>query len=375
MYNNKLLVLFVFVIAFSACQPLEAAATEDVRISQAVADGIIISPDVLRGAQMAFSTVEVTYGRLRREMNTNVSLHFPRTADLSFERGGGRLTYRGASVLQFVEAGEVLMSVTFDEDALRVEEQQLLLRMSEAQRRHDSERVRRRADIEALRFNLHSDKNEFDLEIHALRLESMEAEYQHIITQFQAQRRDQNRQLEEIREKLQGEDLVAPFDGVVSWVEAVRIGTLVGEYQPMVTIYDHYGFQLRARTSADVMRYGDTLMVTDRNGIPRPARVVSDPLVDSSDRGHQLDFILEAIDPEADADYFFEQGLNAQPVALDIYGLLIPTRAIHTEDQRRYVYIYEDGVIRKRYVQVGFFYMGTSQILDGLEAGQFVVLH
>jgi len=374
LYSNRFIVLTIGLsLILGACQPV--IASEDSLVTQAVQDGLIISPDTLVAAQMAFTTVEASDGRLHRISNNSISLHFPVTADLSFENSGGRLSYRNVNAMQFVEAGDILMSVVFDEDALRVEEQQLLLRMEDADRRHAGERVRRRDDIERFRNEIYPGMNEFDIEIHALRLEGMEAEYQYVIHQFQMLRRDQNRQLLEIRERINGEDIVAPFDAVVSWVNSARLNTVIEDWMNMVTLYDYNSFQLITSGTPDVLRHGDTVLVTDRHGVRHETKVVSDPLANSSMRSHQYHFILEPICPDVAADNFHHSGLNAHPSAVDVKGVMIPSGAVHTEDQRRYVYIYEGGVIRKRYVQTGFFYMGTTQILSGIEPGQLVVLH
>jgi len=373
--DNKCLFVLYLLLFLTACHSVEAAVADDAGVAQAVREGLIISPVVLEDTRMAFTTREAREGRLHRQMNVPVQLHFPNTVDLSFERSGGRLSYRNINTMQFVQAGDVLMSVVFDEEALRVEEQQLHLRMREAERRHNSERTRRRGDIQQFRNQLHEDMTAFDLEIHALRLEGMEAEYQHIIHQFQIQRRDQNRRLEEVQEKLQGEDLVAPFDAVVSWVNIQRINTVIEDWMIMATLYDYNAFQLVARGAPDVLRYGDIATITDRDGNRVEAKVVSDPLADVSVQSYQNTFILTPLDPDITAEFFLQSNPHVAPVTIDVEGILIPSRAIHTEDQRRFVYIYEDGIIRKRYIQAGFFYQDMTQVLDGVEAGQLVVLH
>lgn len=362
-------------LALSACQQLEAATAEDVQIAQAVSDGLIISPDELEAAGLAFTTAEVFHGRLSRHSNVSVSLHFPVSVDLFFERSGGRLSYRNATERQFVEAGDVLFSVVFDVEALQVEEQQLLLRMAEAERRHNSDMLRRRSDIEAMRNRLNPGMDEFDLEIHTLRLEGFEAEYQNAIHQFRLQSREQQRQLHDIRERIEGEDIIAPFDGFIAWANVIRMNTAMDNRVHMVTLYDYNTFQFSGWAARDVFRYGDIVMVSDRNGIPRETKVVSDPLADSVGRSETFEFILQAIDNNLEAQDFAQEYLSANPLAVDVEGVIVPTRAVQAADGRRFVYVYEDGIIRKRYVQVGMVYGHESQILDGIRAGQHVVLH
>jgi multidrug efflux pump subunit AcrA (membrane-fusion protein) len=54
--------------------------------------------------------------------------------------------------------------------------------------------------------------------------------------------------------------------------------------------------------------------------------------------------------------------------------MVLPSAAVYNEDGRRFVYLYEDGIMKKRYVTVGMSSVDSVQILDGLAVGQKVVL-
>jgi hypothetical protein len=53
--------------------------------------------------------------------------------------------------------------------------------------------------------------------------------------------------------------------------------------------------------------------------------------------------------------------------------LTLPSKVIYNEDGKRFVYLYEDGFSKKRYVTLGLSALNTVQILDGLSEGQWVV--
>ncbi|MCL2059331.1 MAG: hypothetical protein FWH01_09800 [Oscillospiraceae bacterium] len=55
--------------------------------------------------------------------------------------------------------------------------------------------------------------------------------------------------------------------------------------------------------------------------------------------------------------------------------LLAPRRAINTESSYRYVNILEDGLSKKRYVLVGLTNIEYAQILDGLQAGDVLIMN
>lgn len=346
------LILLVFL---AACGE---AAAEEVLLAE-----ILLPLDAVEAAGLAFTTEEARHGRITRTSSIPVSPHFPVAVDLSFTLDGGRLSYRNASIGQMVEAGDVLFSISFDEDALRVEEQQLLLRMAEAERRHSNELTRRRAGM------VH--------DITPLRAEELEAEYQNAVWQFERQQRDRLRRLEEIRGKIAGEDIIAPFDAMVGWADVIRLNTLMDNRARMVTLYDYSVFQVTARAAPDIMRFGDVLTINDRNQVPRGLKVVSDPLVANVGRADTFEFILKFLDSDVTiADFQGQEGgVSANPVSIDVEGVIVPTRAVQSGEGRHFVFIYEDGVIRRRYVQVGMVYGHESQILDGVQAGQLLVIH
>ena len=54
--------------------------------------------------------------------------------------------------------------------------------------------------------------------------------------------------------------------------------------------------------------------------------------------------------------------------------LLCPRRAIQRENVYRYVYLLEDGMLKKRYIQIGLASGDHYQVLDGLNEGDIIVL-
>ena len=54
--------------------------------------------------------------------------------------------------------------------------------------------------------------------------------------------------------------------------------------------------------------------------------------------------------------------------------LLVPRRAVSTESSYRFVNILEDGLSKKRYVLIGLTNVEYAQVLDGLEAGDTVII-
>jgi len=360
----------------SACTAVETGSSPS-HLDTVLLEGILMPPDQVEAGAMRFHTVEVVEGRMSHTTNIVVRLHFPVVEELFFEKGGGRLLERLVIPMDFVSKGDVLARVIFDEEVLQLEERELMMRMADAERRHTSDRLWMRADIEQFRLELFaiSDANEAAIEAHSIAIERKEASYRHAIRQFERLRRDQNRQLQYVRDRLQGEELIAPFDAVVAAVNPVMPNTIIYPWMSMITLYDYHSFQLEITAPFSVLRYGDIVTLGSLDGSLRTeARVISDPLA-TGHRSQQFNYVMEVLDESITAEPFMGN-VSAFPTVFDIDGVVIvPSRAIHEENERRFVHIYEDGIIRKRYVQIGFNYHGRSQVLDGLLPGQLVVIH
>jgi multidrug efflux pump subunit AcrA (membrane-fusion protein) len=67
--------------------------------------------------------------------------------------------------------------------------------------------------------------------------------------------------------------------------------------------------------------------------------------------------------------------LRARPeVRLAADAVILHRRAVMTENNQHYVYIYDNGVTGKRFVQTGPSVGDNIQILSGLSPGQLVVM-
>ena len=168
--------------------------------------------------------------------------------------------------------------------------------------------------------------------------------------------------------------IAAPFDGYISYSagknagDAIRAGELLFEIRD-ISIYQ-FAF------SGDYPTFGYNMPVTVLFSeippiegrivsIPSPGRTAS-PSVFYVD-------IYEEI-PEEDR-------LRLQTVIIRITyqsasnTLTIPTMAVKSENRRSYVYIYDQGAIKKRYVSIGLSNSDITQVLEGLDINDQIILN
>jgi len=133
--------------------------------------------------------------------------------------------------------------------------------MADTERRHASDMARKRADLEALRTEIPPGMDIFALEIHSLEQERLEASYSQAIIEFDRQRLEHSRQLERVRRRLAGEEIIAPFDGVVAAVNTAMPNTIISPWMSMITLYDYNRYLLELTEPIGTLRYNDIIMI------------------------------------------------------------------------------------------------------------------
>jgi len=257
--------------------------------------------------------------------------------------------------------------------------EQLFLELTMYEQYFGEEQSKRIAQLDNHKNKIPAGMDETDIEIYELQLEKMEIDFEMFMKNSEKRLAEIQKQFEETVELLSGERIYAPFDGMVRYITNKNFSADVFNGEHLVTLYDTSVYQVIVeRANTDLMRFGDIVEILYGDEFVFNAKVVSDPLVNF--RSPPLDsgvFILQPLNFTEDVSYFDDptRRLTAQYKIVDLDDVvLVPKQAIRTEDQNRYVYIYENGVQKKRYVQTGLEYQGEVQILSGLEIGQEVII-
>lgn len=171
--------------------------------------------------------------------------------------------------------------------------------------------------------------------------------------------------------------LISDRSGIITDVAYLVTGSVVSNNTEVCTIYSPDVFWLRTSTDmANTMRYNQAVEITVTKGAKTySGRIVSSPNVSNNPMGQ---VIIAPNDIPAELASSFSDRMKritilSKRIQLDNV-IIIPTAAVENEDGDRYVYIYEDGIAKKRYVTVGVQDVSNIQIIDGLEVGQSVVV-
>lgn len=180
--------------------------------------------------------------------------------------------------------------------------------------------------------------------------------------------------LEEYRQRYEEKYIIAPFDGKISWTETLKAGDKVTEGHAVIQIYDPSEFCVRiGNPSEGFMKMtvpGTPVTITflkkTHNGT-----VVSTPNGVREAKGNSIYVVFENTPEEVEVG-----SMTVECSALELDNMLMLDKdAIRTDDTADYVMILEDDVVSKRYVVCGPENDEVVCILDGVTAGQQVVLN
>jgi len=372
--------LFAFVvgIGLGACSAVQTTNS----VSNAVAEGIIApfqSEDLVHDLNLDLE--EVRRGDLERIIDLPVFASFNVTRSLVFEQSGG--LYSGplaGPVGTQVQAGDLLGEQSFEmTEAMEIARYRLVFQIEQFETQYENERRDRMHEIREARTALSNAEANYR-DMMRLQLRRLELQLDQFLHEVQLRRTNFQEQLEEIDNLT--EQIYAPFDGILTSIRDAEYGTIVAPMTSFFTIAKEDSIMFHVSTLADILRFGNTVMITGDN-LAFEAVVVSDSLVTG-----QTQLMRYSLLP-ADQDAFYEMLTNNGLELIDLFRtslslivsevlvhdtLIVPLRAIRQENRAEYVLIYNDGRIMKRYITRGFQVQSYAQILMGVEEGQWVIM-
>ena len=407
MSGLKLFAMVLLLAAmFSSCSNRNEPGYIPAGLESAIDDGIILYQPYADG--LRYEIVEFKARDMSRTISFT-SIHFAFTSHelLTFERTGGYVDVL-VSIGDTVSEGDVLAVLSFEDETMAVQQREAEVRLERFMRGRRETINRLRAAIYDARENYESASSE-DLIEWALRLELAEIEYELFITQSNLQLEVLTDALAQVNEVMAGDEILAPFDGLIlntfqqgNFLTANPIIVIIACYHDFYVIGDPWGIgtmEMPAQMSRYALfRYGDILLIrSQRTFVPeggevRPivefyVRVASDPWA----TGHRslLTYTLIPLDRQDFFDSIEEAGLELHEsfsllLAMDmeinltpnIYS--VPIAAVRNVDwMTNYVRVLHNGVLSRRYVQLGVrdrAFSGYWQVLSGLEVGMQVVI-
>jgi len=371
--------LFLFI---TAC----GVVTETMDMQEAIVQGMIASPGVAAQAP-SFNLVTVARNDMVRQVDFAVNARFSRVYPLTFAQSGGTFSgilYGAAGTRLY--GGELLARQYFSPTVFQeIEHEQLINQISNFNQQTANARNIHHQNIAAARWDVAA-ANPNDAIRLTLHLRQLELRYAQFLANSEASREQLMERLAQMEASMVTAYLYAPADKLITQVSAAVAGSAVLENQWFFQVADESHIVFTVSALPDVVRFGNRFTVHDTvSDLYFDAYVASDPLL-TGIRAVGMDFVLAPVDEVALRASM--EALNISPfqlvtqsnlritstTVLAYHALILPNRAIRTEDRRLYVYVYENGHLLKRYITRGLQHQGYAEILMGLYEGQQVAV-
>ncbi len=325
-------------------------------------------------------TAEVTVGEISRTMATDASVTFA-TKDIYCEFSGARFAEYYVSAGDIVEEGAPIARFTIESSAAERQrlEAELEIAESETEQALEGARSGVSAAREALAAADRSDargyrRAELALERAQLQLEAAQSNAAARVSEAQEM-------LDEFNERSAEDTVYSPARGCIYSLESFGAGLPV-EYGSRVCTFISYE-DIAVTASSDITgapRYGERAVVkTDLFDGEIESRVLDAPINRGEDTGAFTleipDEVMEAANAALASDSAgrFMPRIRVEVERFSLDGAVtVPNDALKSEEGRRYVYVMRDGTPRKRFVVAGLADEKNTQILAGLEPGEYV---
>ena len=319
-----------------------------------------------------YKTAEVYEGSFDIPYDVDASVTYTKSQNLYWENSQDRYLELLVSAGDMVKKGDVL--ATFEVSSIG--ESDIMERTNAVQeartslnRTIESYKAMINAKKEAMK-NLEG----YDYQIAELELKKLESEYEQRTTEGERYVTLAQEALNELQEQKNHDELVAPFDGRISWVSReFQKGNKVKAGLPIVLLEDLDSQMLEFRNSnyKGTVPYLSKVSLTDRvSGEEYTGTVVSCGNV----TGFAEDQVLVELDTELpegkDGVYFKATGFIAQLTKV----ILVDSKAIKTSGTDSYVHVLTDNnATYKAYVTTGDTVGGLTWIIDGVSPGQKLI--
>ena len=379
------LILFIM-ITLTSCMSLDQRdVVSDDALQRAINAGIITEVEAHDGADIVRNLAEVQVADIVA-MGRRISVVFDLTQirGLSFERDEVRLAEIFVSPNQRVAKGDILAVAEFDTREIEIEIEILNLAIERAEQGFDRERSQHIDSLDEMRRELNRIEDDYEWRTGNYRLQRQELIFQRFLTQHENRMEEYQNQLAQLNELLEGDKIIAPFDGIIFAVHDTDIGNIVRDFSTIIEFIAPEQFQFTTPGPIDFIRYGDVFSaVVHPYDFRFDLHVVSDPIATDT-REEIYTFVIQPVDIDSFWEDFFALGLDytylrrlridGYPLSHEVHNVLtIPVTALIDHDDDYYVLLYEDGDLKIRFVDVGVRDDEYVQVLSGLKEGQLVV--
>lgn len=360
MWRSKALCMLIGLCLCSSC----ALAQSDSLISQ----------DMIKAETVHYqNTVTAQPGVYERSYSARGSLYYPHTYELFCETDNATFVEYTVARRQEVKKGDVLAVFHVERDEVALASAKLALENGRSD--YGLQRLAREEDLQEMAEALAQTGDRYERELLTLRMESAKLSLEKYCYEQECTLSDLEKKIADMEDLMSRTTLVSPFDGVVTDLTYKRDGERVYNGEVLITLYRTDGVLLRIDNSNGYFRYGMDVKV--EYGVSKKRTAITGRVVGADTmlpnelkRGYAY---IELYGYDGNEKKFTNPSVSAANVYLDNV-ISLPKRAVILDGGKHYVSKLADGLVRKRFVNVALTSPGAVWVLQGVDAGDTLIM-
>lgn len=347
--------------ALALCAAL-AALSAGARAEDLIDDSLLVPESA------NYETVTIEYGDYIKEVSASGYQVFAVEQNLFMEEGSARLGEINVIRNAEVKAGDVL--ATYEKEGSRAELERMELALERAQEEFETGKRERTDNIEALR----AERQAGQAKRAQIELERAQLEYERYVYETERSLAEQRAQIEELSEFYADSELIAPFDGVITWMTTKNEGDTIYEGETLFTLQSQERYVIGLDNSSGNFRYGMRVSVGlgPRNDkIYVEGRIIAAANILPSES--KPAYALLELYGDVDEDDLRNITISGNNIELNDV-LIVPRSAITFDGGKSYVSILDGDMVQSRIIVSGHNAAGDTWVVQGLEEGQQVII-
>ncbi|MDW7658386.1 MAG: biotin/lipoyl-binding protein [Bacillota bacterium] len=302
-----------------------------------------LAPPLMQPAKIEYKTEPAARGTLIQQLRLSGSFAPEIQKSMSFEEQGGRLKIKHVRLGQEVKAGDLIAELDSSNLAYQIAIQEI--------------------EIEKSNLNLSQ-------------MRANDAGY-YAIRRAQLDLKQQEMRLENLNKQLTATQIVAPFDGEITYIISTSIGEYINAYQIVAKVADTSELVLvTTNDKASELPIGVEVTVEFQKEelvgevVANPSSLFNDP--DERLRKAAIVKIVgelpEKVSLGSDARIVYVQDIREDVI-------ILPRKQINLMSGRRYVNVLEDGIRVEKDVEIGLMTDTEAEIIKGLDEGDLIIVN
>lgn len=325
--------------------------------------------------QMTQKTEELAVSNLTVNGQSALSIKYLDQLSLKWEGETGVITELNVTRKnRAVKAGEVL--AVFEVEVSQAKLKELKIQLDRQETNYSSGKQRRKEAINEAKADLEG-LTSHRLTIAQQELEKLQADYDRYVYNTRKTIDSLEAQIEELENAKLETTLVAPVDGMVTWVSGSTVGDVIKTGTVMFKMYGYGRYELTS-TASDLRYNMEVFLRADKNNNDYKGRVVCvDSLLPEDLRSGKAVILLDADSGATGEKLEYLSKSNSQNlryVAREVREVpLVGGKFLKRDGGGEYVYILNGTVPVKRYVKLAPGETSSRWVLAGLTPGQVLV--